>query len=240
MIRLFAAFGVLLALVACNKEGDANLPQKNYVDPTAIAAAGRCGDDPRVLDCYVDENGDIVPVLINGEELDLTQWKYVVRIRVGSSGCTATVVGPKVALTAAHCGATGSVASFSIGTAQFTGKIERSSLYPGKDHDVSVIILDQEVTKAVVDRYASVGGTATVGTEYYLAGYGCTQPGGGGGNDGKLRGGKARMTGVSGYDMVSGGQGQAALCFGDSGGPLFVGEDNTKPVLLSINSKGMS
>jgi len=201
-------------------------------------ADNRCGDDPNILDCYRDASGNIVPTLINGVEVDISKWKYVVKVTIGNSGCSATLVGPKVALTAAHCGATGATVAFKIGTKSFTGKIERSSLYPAQDHDVAVIILDQEATAAEVGLFAVVGGVATTGTEYYLQGYGCTQPGGGGGSDGKLRGGKARMTGESGFDMVSGGAGQAALCFGDSGGPLFISDDNTKPVILSINSKG--
>jgi hypothetical protein len=84
-------------------------------------------------------------------------------------------------------------------------------------------------------------------------GYGCIRPGGGGGNDGKLRAGYAEITGDSGYDIVSGKQGQAALCFGDSGGPMFddsndsndsldsLDQGNLNPdvvKLLAINSKG--
>jgi len=187
--------------------------------------------------CWRTSEGEIFPTLINGQEVDIAKWKYIVRIRVGNSGCSATVVGPRVVITAAHCGTTGAVASFAIGTKNFTGKIERSSLYPGRDHDVSVIITDQEIAKADVDAFAVVGGSATVGTEYYLLGYGCTNSNGSGGNDGKLRAGKSKMSGTSGYDMVSGGGG-SALCFGDSGGPLNLTDDNTKPVLLGVASKG--
>lgn len=193
-----------------------------------------CGEG--VLDCYQNSAGDIVPTLINGRELDMSLWKYVVRIRVGNSGCSATVVGPRVAITAAHCGTTGATA-YIAGTS-YSGVIERSSIYPGQDHDLAVIILQQEMPKSVVGRYATVGGTASVGTEYFLAGYGCTQAGGAGGSDGKLRGGHSRMTGTSGFDMITGGQGQAALCFGDSGGPLFLSDDYTNPVVLGTNSKG--
>lgn len=179
------------------------------------------------------------PTLINGEELDKSVWPFTVRITTGSSGCSATVVGPKVVVTASHCGNNGATSRFKVGSKDYSGKVIRSSLYPNQDHDVAVIIVDTAIPKEEVKFFASIAKTApTVGTKVYLAGYGCINPGGGGGNDGVLRGGFATVTGFSGYDIVSGKPGEAALCFGDSGGPMFVEKTPNKPVLLGVNSKG--
>jgi hypothetical protein len=175
------------------------------------------------------------PTLIGGTPVQPGTYKEVVNIRTGNSGCTATVVGPKAAVTAAHCGANGATSTFKIDGKDYSGKITRSSLYPGRDHDIAVIVLTTEVPESVVGKYAHIGGAATQGTELTLLGYGCTQPGGGGGNDGVLRIGKAKVKNFSGFDMVSGDG--AALCFGDSGGPAYVMAGETKH-LLGVNSKG--
>jgi hypothetical protein len=67
-----------------------------------------------------------------------------------------------------------------------------------------------------------------------LTGYGCVNKGGGGGNDGYLRIGEAKVTKVptnTNFDIVS--KGTAALCFGDSGGPAYKNDR-----LIGVNSRG--
>lgn len=183
-------------------------------------------------------NDDTVPTLINGEILDTAEWPFIVNIRTGNAGCTATVIGPKTLITASHCGTTGATTTTKIGTKEISGKFERSPLYPRQDHDVAVVVLNEEIKKEDVKVFVSVGGAAAIGAKAYLAGYGCTQAGGGNA-DGKLRGGVVEITGFSGFDAVSGGKdGSPALCFGDSGGPMFTEKNDKKPKILGINSKG--
>lgn len=172
--------------------------------------------------------------LINGKPVEPGTFKEVVRIRSNGAGCTATVVGPRVIATAAHCARTGAEATFEVDGTEYTATITRSSLYPGKDHDIALGVTTKQITGV---EYASIGGTATKGLGLTLLGYGCTQPGGSGGNDGVLRIGESAIVDFSDYDMVSKKPGGAALCYGDSGGPAFV-IDNGKHLLLGINSKG--
>ena len=172
--------------------------------------------------------------LINGKPVDPGTWTEVIRITSNGSQCTATVVGPRVIATAAHCAANGATATFTIGTTNYSAKMFRSPLYSTKDHDVAVGVTAQDITGI---EPASVGGKASTGLGINLLGYGCTNPGGGGGNDGILRIGDTTVTGFSGFDMVSRKAGGAALCFGDSGGPAMLIE-NGKHLLLGINSKG--
>lgn len=182
---------------------------------------------------------DPEPTLINGEQLNKAEWPFTVRIQTGGAGCSATVIGPKVVITAAHCGANGATSTFKVGSKTYKGKVLRSALYPNQDHDIAVILVDGTIAKEDVKVFAKVSNKIpAIGDKFYLAGYGCIRPGGGGGNDGILRGGLATVTGFSGYDIVSGKRGEAALCFGDSGGPMYVEKSTEAPEIIGVNSKG--
>ncbi len=172
--------------------------------------------------------------LINGKPVEPGTWDQVVRIQTGGAGCTATIVGPRVIITAAHCGNTGATSSFTYAGKKYSAVITRSPLYPGKDHDIAVGILSEDIAGV---KPLTIGGKATSGLGITLLGYGCINVGGGGGNDGVLRIGDSVITGFQAFDMVSRKASGAALCFGDSGGPAFLIE-GTKKTLLGINSKG--
>lgn len=178
----------------------------------------------------------IRPTLINGTAVKAGTWKEVVYIKSSGGACSATLVGPKVLITAAHCATTGSTVTFSLDGKKYSAKMTRSNLYPSQDLDINVGIIDSEVANV---HPKTIGGKATKGITITLFGYGCTDSDGNGGNDGTLRTGTSVVTGFSNFDMVSSTPGGAALCFGDSGGPAFIadnGEDSA--VLLGINSKG--
>jgi secreted trypsin-like serine protease len=178
------------------------------------------------------------PNLINGREAEIGEFPEVVWLQIGNSRCTGTLVGPRVLVTAAHCASNGQTIRFQVGQTQYTAKATRSSLYPAQDHDIALGLINGSVEGVP---FASVGGQAEVGTAITLAGYGCVRPGGGGGNDGKLRVGESTVVNFSGFDMVSKLENGAALCFGDSGGPAFMRlEDahNEHHVLIGVNSKG--
>jgi hypothetical protein len=177
---------------------------------------------------------EITPTLINGTPVTPGTWKEVVRITSNGSGCTATIVGPRVILTAAHCASNGAIARFAFGGKTYQATIRRSPIYPRRDHDIAVGVVNEDIVGASPMR---VGGKAALRQEITLLGYGCTRSPGRGGNDGVLRIGKSAVVGFSNFDMVSRTPGGAALCFGDSGGPAFLTGDSGT-VLLGINSKG--
>ena len=173
------------------------------------------------------------PVLINGTPVDKAKYPAVLRIKSASgAGCTASLVGPQAILTAAHCAEQGEQVTFTtVDGRKFTATMYRFEKWPGEDLDLSVGKVNTPVTGILpisvrTDRFEKKGMDVT------LIGYGCTNPGGTGGNDGVLRIGTAKISSGQGYDLALDGN-PSALCYGDSGGPVFF-----EGKQIGVNSKG--
>lgn len=183
----------------------------------------------------------IVPTLINGIIVDRADWPDVVWI---NRSCTATLVGPNCAITAAHCGNNNENGTLELydGTKIDFTMMHMPQWQDASDYDLAVLRLHRDAD--INNAYASIGldHEFFVGQPVSIAGFGCTQPGGTGGNDGHLRKGPSRIVSASGQtDVMSRwieGNG-GALCFGDSGGPMFEAEESSgNRTLIAVNSKG--
>lgn len=189
---------------------------------------------------YIEPEAPIDPALIGGRPADPKDWQASVYASMSGARCSATIVGPQVLTIASHCVRHGGSASFSVGPNRYTSVCSRSPLYRnGTDHDLALCKIDKPVDGIKFEVINTDESLIEAGKDVLLTGYGCTRPGGGGGNDGVYRIGDAKIIrGSSPYDFVA--RGQAALCFGDSGGPAFIYLDaeKTKRVQVSVNSKG--
>ena len=199
------------------------------------------------------------PFLIGGTPADPKDWPASVYASMSNARCSATVVGERVLLIAAHCVRNGGTASFAVGAHKYASKCTHAPEYvhaAWREHQAALVegttpfvaelnstadwalcLVDKPVLGAPFEKVA-VMNPFKVGDQARLTGYGCVRPGGGGGNDGVFRIGMAQVTRLpsgSNNDTVT--RGGAALCYGDSGGGAYY-ENGKDRLLFGVNSRG--
>lgn len=186
--------------------------------------------------------------LINGMVVDQANFPSVVRMVSGGT-CTASVIGPSTVLLAAHCIRDRQSIVFVDGERKFLeGICLRAPGYSPEDHrlDWAVCLLDGAVSVLPYET-VDLNALPEPGDTVWLSGYGCTRRGGR--LDGALRLGFAKLVDrpagmrnepAALYTHADIAAGEAVLCPGDSGGPLFKmsGDDLSGPrSIVGINSR---
>lgn len=186
--------------------------------------------------------------LIGGSPVQPDEYEEVIRITNGKASCSASLIGPRVVLTAAHCtGPNGDifpvsaekVYEFTKGRTVYKARCQIAPDYRSRTGDQDMALCKTD--KAVSGKYAIVMQKGPKINELVtLVGYGCTSESGRGGNDGILRVGDAPVTKLDTKHYYSfHTKGDSALCFGDSGGPAFKRSiKGAYHYIYGVNSRG--
>lgn len=236
MIRSLAALAAFLTLAACS-----SVPPKPDQEPgpVACAKATTAGIDPRLGTTQVAVFRTGAPTLIGGQPAQPKDWPASVYARSGNSACSATVIGERTVLIAAHCVGNGGSISFSAGSNAYSAKCSHHPSYRRNATADWALCLTNRTVTGIPFEVLGVSEKLAVGQTVRLTGYGCTSPGGGGGNDGVFRIGNATVRGLpSGTDYDTTTRGGGALCFGDSGGAAYVEKEGGARFIFGVNSRG--
>jgi len=222
----------------------------NAANGTAVTVAGPAGGPAAPTDGPTFSSigeltlpDEVQTELRGGRVADPSDWQASFYTLSAGGSCTASMVGDRVLLTAAHCVANGAAVTLKRAGAIYRATCEHAPEYGGgkpyaNTADYALCAVDRTVPGVSAERVSADARALTVGKEILLTGFGCTTDQGTGGNDGVYRIGEAKVVTLPSGDnndiTVSG---RAGLCFGDSGGPAFVIGAGSARVQVSVNSR---
>ncbi len=187
--------------------------------------------------------------VIGGDEVSVNKWSATLRLD-GNEDCTATLVGPRAVLTAAHC-----VADSSQGTLEVCGnKIDATcdhhpdyqedvdeadeDWYAKVSPDFALCQLDESVEFITYETIETDSKKVAIGVNLGLLGFGCGRENHGMVTDfGDLRLGEARIMEIpkppSYFAVTDSG---ATLCDGDSGGAAYFLDCDQERKIAGVNA----
>lgn len=193
-----------------------------------VAPALAAADEPAHS---VDHNGPASePEIWNGSSAATCAWPTTVAVQGVSGLCTGTLVHPKLVVYAAHCGSNTQALVFGESTSS-AAKIAPEFCRTNPDYggasdqgdDWAFCVLAEEAPMPVTPTvYGCETDILFTGQEIAIAGFGASTSSNTG--SGTKRWALTRLDGISFNSNVAitNGGGDASVCSGDSGGPMFV------------------
>lgn len=180
--------------------------------------------------------------IIGGRPSVLSNWPATLAVTGSSLGnCTATIIGPRVVLTAAHCVRTGWRGEIRWAGAKVSVRCDRHPRYMGgREFDVALCLTDTALafpTGQAPERLSASIAPPAQQAPLLLQGYGCRRVGGDG-PSGVLWEGDTRVLESAAEARVVTTQGGAAVCFGDSGGAAYERAGDLRRVIIGVNARG--
>lgn len=186
---------------------------------------------------------DPAPQVVGGKPANPTAWPatFVFRNEHGT-GCTATAIGPRTILSAAHCMRNGSQARVATRNRDTTVVCHHHPKYPDDiSADFALCVAGADMPRPG-DGFEKVNADAAlvaIGRKVQLLGYGCLTKGGADLSFGALYEGASSVSHfLPAYPNYVIAVGAAGVCFGDSGGGAFMVTSAGFRRLMAVNSRG--
>lgn len=178
--------------------------------------------------------------IIGGRPSILSEWPATLVFDANQGACTATIIGPRVILTAAHCVRPGGKGTVNWANGTVRAECDHHPGYRRQDSlDIALCLTSTVMTfppQAGPERLSSDPLSPPAATQLLLQGFGCRRVGGGGAI-GVLYEGDATVEDAADLTPVIVTLGGAAVCYGDSGGSSFL-VNGLRRQVVGVNARG--
>jgi hypothetical protein len=181
------------------------------------------------------------PVLINARVVDPKDFPAIFYSLANGHGCTSTLIGTRILLTAAHCVKDGGSIKIHKGVDNYEGTCTVAKAYAtNHSADWALCVMAAEPPGMIHETLNTNSGALQLHMDILLSGFGCAEPDNPtSASAATYRIGPATIsvlpTGNSNSLEMTGG---AALCFGDSGGPAFIVRSEALTQDSSVSASG--